>query len=210
MCLILLKNKMITRINNLLKEKSFTKVKLAKQINVLPQTLGNWMMRGRIPNNMVVRIANALNVTADYLLTGNNKTPDNTISFELLNIKDYKGSDLAKFDNIHDVFTVDREWFIDVFKKQPTPTMKIVFAQCESMHPTFTQGDFLLVDTADTNINDGVYIFKVDDRLFIKRLQIMPGKILVISDNKKYESFNLPSDAVIIAKVIDLWKHDTP
>ena len=88
--------------------------------------------------------------------------------------------------------------------------MKIVFAQCESMQPTFTQGDFLLVDTADTNINDGVYIFKVDDRLFIKRLQIMPGKILTISDNKKYESFNLPSDAVIIAKVIDLWKHDTP
>ena len=121
MCLILLKNKMITRINNLLKEKSFTKVKLAKQINVLPQTLGNWMMRGRIPNNMVVRIANALNVTADYLLTGNNKTPDNTISFELLNIKDYKGSDLAKFDNIHDVFTVDREWFIDVLKNNQHP-----------------------------------------------------------------------------------------
>ena len=78
------------------------------------------------------------------------------------------------------------------------------------MQPTFKQGDFLLVDTADTTLNDGVYIFKVADQLFIKRLQLLPGKILAISDNKKYESFELPSDAVIVAKVIDLWKHDTP
>jgi phage repressor protein C with HTH and peptisase S24 domain len=193
-----------------LKTKGIKKVEFARLINVSPQSLNNWFNRTGIPNSQLSNIAKAINVPIDYLLTGDNKMPNNTVSFELLNIKDYKGSDLAKFDNIHDVFTVDREWFIDVFKKQPTPTMKIVFAQCESMQPTFTQGDFLLVDTADTNINDGVYIFKVDDRLFIKRLQIMPGKILVISDNKKYESFNLPSDAVIIAKVIDLWKHDTP
>jgi len=193
-----------------LKTKGIKKVEFARLINVSPQSLNNWFNRTGIPNSQLSNIAKAINVPINYLLTGDNKMPNNTVSFELLNIKDYKGSDLAKFDNIHDVFTVDREWFIDVFKKQPTPTMKIVFAQCESMQPTFTQGDFLLVDTADTNINDGVYIFKVDDRLFIKRLQIMPGKILVISDNKKYESFNLPSDAVIIAKVIDLWKHDTP
>lgn len=193
-----------------LKTKGIKKVEFARLINVSPQSLNNWFNRTGIPNSQLSNIAKAINVPIDYLLTGDNKMPNNTVSFELLNIKDYKGSDLAKFDNIHDVFTVDREWFIDIFKKQPTPTMKIVFAQCESMQPTFTQGDFLLVDTDDTNINDGVYIFKVDDRLFIKRLQIMPGKILVISDNKKYESFNLPSDAVIIAKVIDLWKHDTP
>jgi len=193
-----------------LKTKGIKKVEFARLINVSPQSLNNWFNRTGIPNSQLSNIAKAINVPINYLLTGDNKMPNNTVSFELLNIKDYKGSDLAKFDNIHDVFTVDREWFIDVFKKQPTPTMKIVFAQCESMQPTFTQGDFLLVDTDDTNINDGVYIFKVDDRLFIKRLQIMPGKILVISDNKKYESFNLPSDAVIIAKVIDLWKHDTP
>jgi len=201
---------MINRINKLLKEKGLNKAKLARLIDVLPQTFGNWMMRGRVPNNMVVRIAKALEVSADYLLTGDNKPNANTVSFELLNIKDYQGSDLAKFDNIHDVFTVDRDWFVEVFKKQPTPSMKIVFANCESMQPTFKQGDFLLVDTASTTLNDGVYIFEVDDQLFIKRLQIIPGKVLAISDNKKYESFDLPADAVIIAKVTDLWKHDTP
>jgi phage repressor protein C with HTH and peptisase S24 domain len=105
---------------------------------------------------------------------------------------------------------VDRDWFISVFNKHPTPSMKIVFAQCESMQPTFTAGDFLLVDTASTTIVDGVYIFKVDDHLFVKRLQVMPGKVLAISDNKKYEFFDLPSNAVIIARVTDLWKHDTP
>ncbi len=201
---------MINRINNLLKEKGISKAKLARSIDTLPQTLGNWMMRGRVPNNMVVRIAEALEVSADYLLTGDNKPNINTVSFELLNIADYNASALAKFDDVHDVFTVDRDWFISVFNKHPTPSMKIVFAQCESMQPTFTAGDFLLVDTASTNIVDGVYIFRVDDQMFIKRLQVMPGKVLAISDNKKYESFDLPSDAVIVARVTDLWKHDTP
>ena len=193
-----------------LKDKGIKNAEFARTLGVLPQSVNNWLNRSGIPNAKLSDVANAIGVSIDYLLTGDNKSNTNTVSFELLNIKDYQASDLAKFDNIHDVFTVDRDWFVEVFKKQPTPSMKIVFANCESMQPTFKQGDFLLVDTASTTLNDGVYIFEVDDQLFIKRLQIIPGKVLAISDNKKYESFDLPADAVIIAKVTDLWKHDTP
>jgi transcriptional regulator with XRE-family HTH domain len=193
-----------------LKDKGIKNAEFARTLGVLPQSVNNWLNRSGIPNAKLSDVANAIGVSIDYLLTGDNKSNINTVSFELLNIKDYQGSDLAKFDNIHDVFTVDRDWFVEVFKKQPTPSMKIVFAQCESMQPTFKAGDFLLVDTANTTINDGVYIFRVEIQLFIKRLQIMPGRITALSDNKKYESFDLPADAVIIAKVTDLWKHDTP
>ena len=193
-----------------LKDKGVKNAEFARTLGVLPQSVNNWLNRSGIPNAKLAEVADAIGVSIDYLLTGDNKPNANTVSFELLNIKDYQASDLAKFENIHDVFTVDRDWFMSVFNKEPTLSMKIVFAQCESMQPTFKQGDFLLVDTADTTINDGVYIFKVADQLFIKRLQIMPGKVLAISDNDKYKSFDLPSDAVIVAKVTDLWKHDTP
>ena len=197
------------KIKNLRKSKNMSQQKLADLVGVSQASIQK-IERGLINNPRYLKqIAKALNTSEEFLRFGVD-TSTNIVSFELLNIKDYKGSDLTKFDKVHDVFTVDRDWFIEVFKKEPTLTMKIVFAQCESMQPTFKQGDFLLVDTADTTLNDGVYIFKVADQLFIKRLQLLPGKILAISDNKKYESFELPSDAVIVAKVIDLWKHDTP
>ena len=194
-------------IKTIRKEQKLTQLDLAKRVGVSSVAIAK-IESGitKNPRNLS-EIALALSTTEECLRFGKSA---NTVSFELLNIKDYQASDLAKFDNIHDVFTVDRDWFVEVFKKQPTPSMKIVFANCESMQPTFKQGDFLLVDTASTTLNDGVYIFEVDDQLFIKRLQIIPGKVLAISDNKKYESFDLPADAVIIAKVTDLWKHDTP
>lgn len=193
-----------------LKQKGIKNAEFARSLGVKPQSVNNWLNRSGIPNAKLSEVANVIDVSIDYLLTGINKNTGNTVSFELLNINDYQASDFTKFDNIHDVFTVDHDWFVEVFKKQPTPNMKIVFASCESMQPTFKQGDFLLVDTADTTISDGVYIFRVADQMFIKRLQVMPGKVLAISDNDKYQSFDLPDDAVIIARVTDLWKHDTP
>ena len=194
-------------IKNIRKEQKITQLDLAKKVGVSSVAIAK-IESGMIKNpRNLSKIALALGTTEECLRFCKSS---NTVSFELLNINDYQASDLAKFENIHDVFTVDRDWFMSVFNKEPTLSMKIVFAQCESMQPTFKQGDFLLVDTADTTINDGVYIFKVADQLFIKRLQIMPGKVLAISDNDKYKSFDLPSDAVIVAKVTDLWKHDTP
>ena len=39
--------------------------------------------------------------------------------------------------------------------------------------------------------NDGIYVLGIEDALFVKRLQYLPGKIRVKSDNTMYESFEI-------------------
>jgi phage repressor protein C with HTH and peptisase S24 domain len=56
-------------------------------------------------------------------------------------------------------------------------------------------GDLILVDTSHRDpkaIDHGLFLFKLENRILIKRLQCLPKKILrVLSDNPTYEAFSL-------------------
>ncbi|MBQ9150217.1 helix-turn-helix transcriptional regulator [bacterium] len=63
-----------------------------------------------------------------------------------------------------------------------------------SMYPTIIGGqDQILVDLSKKEIFDGkIYIFRMDNTLFAKRLQKLPkDKIRVISDNADYEPYTI-------------------
>ena len=70
---------------------------------------------------------------------------------------------------------------------------EIIFAQGDSMMPTIDGGDSLLVDHARKEIYDGkIYCVRIDGQLYAKRLQkIPPNKVLIVSDNPKYRSFEI-------------------
>ena len=68
-------------------------------------------------------------------------------------------------------------------------------------------GGLILVDKSITKFkNDGVYIIALDDALYVKRLQILPGrKLKVKSDNLNYDPFEVSLDTDnfhIVGKVI--------
>lgn len=70
---------------------------------------------------------------------------------------------------------------------------EMIFASGDSMLPTIEGGDSLLVDLNRKEIYDGrIYCVRIDGQLYAKRLQkIPPTKIIVISDNQKYQSFEI-------------------
>ena len=70
---------------------------------------------------------------------------------------------------------------------------EMIFASGDSMLPTIVGGDSLLVDLNRKEIYDGrIYCVRIDGQLYAKRLQkIPPTKIIVISDNQKYQSFEI-------------------
>lgn len=72
------------------------------------------------------------------------------------------------------------------------PQCDIIFAKGDSMEPTITGGDSLLVDKSKTEVYDGrIYCIRYEGELYAKRLQkIPPKKIKVVSDNQnKYDSW---------------------
>lgn len=79
----------------------------------------------------------------------------------------------------------------------------------DSMEPTLSQGDVVLVDRSTKRVtNDGLYIVRLDGSLLVKRVQALPGGVLkVTSDNSAYEPFTLRledegRDVAIIGRVV--------
>ena len=72
-----------------------------------------------------------------------------------------------------------------------TPAMGLSVANVngDSMEPTITNGALVLVDHTFANFkSDGIYAFIMDDELYIKRVQNMMGRgLLLKSDNPAYE-----------------------
>ena len=79
------------------------------------------------------------------------------------------------------------EWF---GRSKAKPGIQLVTIKGDSMEPTLPNRAIAFVDS---NINefqgDGIYAFVLDGEAYIKRLQRIPGKIIVISDNTVYEPF---------------------
>ncbi|WP_142887387.1 S24 family peptidase, partial [Klebsiella pneumoniae] len=41
---------------------------------------------------------------------------------------------------------------------------------------------------------DGIYVFGFDGKVYVKRLQMIPDQLLVISDNPRYREWNITKE----------------
>ncbi|MCZ4059176.1 chromophore lyase [Pantoea sp. LMR881] len=94
-----------------------------------------------------------------------------------------------------------------LFNGRPAENIRLIAINNDSMSDTFAPRDQLFVDISVRMFDgDGIYIFTLDDQLYLKRLQLQHKKIAVISDNKRYETWYLSRDEVdslkVLAKVI--------
>lgn len=71
----------------------------------------------------------------------------------------------------------------------------IIYVDGDSMEPTLSHGDRLLVDTREQQhpVINGVYVIRIDDSVYVKRLRwdIESGKYNIISDNIEYSVFQI-------------------
>jgi len=71
--------------------------------------------------------------------------------------------------------------------------LSIIQVAGDSMSPTLSDGDEILVDRADATprLRDGIYVLRMDDALLVKRLALNPvgPRLAVLSDNSAYPSW---------------------
>ena len=82
----------------------------------------------------------------------------------------------------------------------------------DSMSPTIDKGDVVFIDTNVTSYSgEGIYIFAVDNEVYIKRLQRVPGGIYkALSDNKSYDPFEMTSDLFETVTIIGKFVRSLP
>ncbi len=85
--------------------------------------------------------------------------------------------------------------------------LSVIQVEGDSMTPTLSDGDQILVDRADRDrLRDGIYVLRVDDALLVKRLSVSPAtrRLNIISDNQTYPSWPDcdPESVEIIGRVV--------
>lgn len=86
-------------------------------------------------------------------------------------------------------FAFDEAWLRSL-TGSPPDRLSIIRVEGDSMAPTLSAGDDILVDLADCGerLRDGIYVLRADDALVVKRLALHPAgrRVTVQSDNPAY------------------------
>lgn len=209
------------RLRQARKKAGITQSELARRAKVTPSAISQIESGlSKKPDAInLLKIARALDVTPDWLITGKDVAPaparkPDDIGIPIYDIRAAASSFGGGAINHEDIdaqgeIIVPKLWIFERIGK-PIGKLIIIRARGDSMHPTFGDGDFLLLDMPETmpEFHDGIHVFRIGDEVFVKRLQKLPHeRFMAISDNEIYKPFEVAcADIQIIARVIYTWK----
>lgn len=190
-------------------------VALAKAVGISDNAIYKWLSgRGQPSVANLVAVARVARVSIEWLATGEESTqsaqaitravahgdfifmPRNRIRFS-------SGRDgILRSDQVVDSIAFRAAW---VKRRLSTESRDLLLIEVvgDSMAPTVEDSDLILADLAEPRFRqDGIYLLRHDSGLAVKRIQRRPdGKLLVRSDNPKYEAM-VVSTVSVIGRVI--------
>ena len=119
---------------------------------------------------------------------------DGMVEIPILDVEASAGfGAVAASENAQTRFGFDERWLRSLTSAKRA-SLSIVRVTGDSMEPTLSDGDEVLVDASDhaSRLRDGIYVLRADDALVVKRVAIRPGgkQIAIASDNPAYPTWN--------------------
>jgi phage repressor protein C with HTH and peptisase S24 domain len=108
-------------------------------------------------------------------------------------------------ENIIDELPFSTVW---IRKKGSPGNMIVMEVMGDSMYPELEEGDNILVDQSQKQVsNNCVYVIGLDETLQVKRVQSLPGLIILLSANRHYPPVSVQGDEIDTLRVIGkvLW-----
>lgn len=192
------------RVKRMREKRKMSKAALARAAGVSPSTITEIEDGTNEESRKLPRIASALRANPLYLSEG--RQPEDApegggssvsvidratgeISIPQLDVQGSMGHGAIPPDHIDVVrnVVVNRKELEKQCSFTSPQNLQIITGYGRSMKPTFQDGDPLLVDTGVQSVTiDAVYVFEIEDELFIKGLQRLPGgRLRVISHNRE-------------------------
>ncbi|HGM9964243.1 TPA: XRE family transcriptional regulator [Providencia stuartii] len=223
-----MKTTLAQRLKQARKNAGITQNELAKLVGVSQAAIQKIETGKAATSTRLIEISKALNVDPEWLSvgTGDNPVPhiSSSVKIELAddvgNIERYRvevldveasaGEGVIVIDDFIETIT-SIEYSVEEAKRlfggRPAHTIKMITVRGDSMAETFEPRDQIFVDMTVNHFDgDGIYVFVLDNQLYIKRLQKQYKRLAVISDNPRYETWYLDEDAInglyICAKVL--------
>ncbi len=210
---ILIEN-IIDKLKTALELKNDTEV--AKALESDPRLLGTWKKRGTIPYEKIIKLCIRNNINLQWMFSDGSSLPticrDNGLVSEAdgytkvprFEIKASAGGGaIIHSEQIVDHLYFKTEWVKNVLGI-PRDFLALISVQGDSMEPTLSNGDLILIDTRTSRVEDGaIYVVQYEDALLVKRLQKKyDGSVVIRSDNTLYEPEILHGDEAINLKIV--------
>lgn len=117
---------------------------------------------------------------------------------EILDVSVSAGDGLIQDGDVIDVIhsiEYSKDNALCMFGGRPASQIKVINVRGDSMVPTIEPGDLIFVDISINRfVGDGIYVFVFDGKIHVKRLQMLPDHLLVISDNSIYRDWKITKE----------------
>lgn len=198
---------------------------LAKAMNESDQTVTNWSKRG-VSKAGAIKAQGIFGVSSAQIIAGEDHQFQPTAALApapapgmpairvplLANAGSMgMGTEVQHDDVLVGHIALSEQWVQRRIQPTSQAALRFIHAYGDSMHPTFEDGDVLLVDTGvkDPHAIDGVYVMTANDRVYIKRVrQRMDGVVEISSDNptvKTVDVLNGEHSIDVLGRVVWCW-----
>lgn len=152
---------------------------LAEYLGIAANTIQGWRIRGKIPAHIYDKVKITPKKGAFSI-----RLYDVVASAGVGSLVEYEPSrEVELSDSLRMVLGIT----------SPTKA-RMLYMQGDSMAPTLQDGSLIAIESIDNFVNDGIYVFNWEGELFIKRLQRIKDGVRVMSDNGKYEAWEITRD----------------
>ncbi|WP_028864292.1 S24 family peptidase [Psychromonas aquimarina] len=166
--------------------KTATTVDLAKALGIARGTVQNWKNRGNIPD--------AVYLKAQQIAEHGNTPGNDFIALDFYDVEVSAGHGaLVMREDQNDYITFSRKFFDDVLGVNAKDAFMMP-VKGDSMAPTLKNHALIMVNRIQEFSGDGIYVFRFDSRLMVKRLQFSKAGLTVVSDNTTYKEWELTRD----------------
>lgn len=214
------------RVSKRLKEIDMSPSELARKSGI-PVATTYRIINGEIKSpraENLPALAKALRVSIDWLVTGKElqqavaNTVVKSVNNQVIQIPQFDitasmggGNFPPDYQQPVVTITVDKDFFTrQGINVTSGSKLSIITGMGDSMEGTFNSGDPVVVNhEVQSLVEDGVYVFTLGDRLYLKRLQILPSCVRMISDNVKYPPYDIKGEElqglIIHGQVLFAW-----
>ena len=183
---------------------------VSRMLDRNPSYIQQFIKRGsprRLESEDITRLARFFGVK-EQVLGGSPEGTEGMVEIPILDLEASAGfGAIASGENAYTRFGFDERWLRNLTAAKPG-SLSIIRVAGDSMEPTLSAGDEVLVDASDNGrrLRDGIYVIRTDDHLMVKRIAMTPGSrlITIASDNPAYPTWNDmdPAEVHFVGRVI--------
>ena len=166
--------------------------------------------KNKVPTRWIMELASMFDVDAKWLQTGQG-VPGGSLVNDYCNVPKVVarlcagGGSFETGSEVEGYYSFRQDW---LSRKGKPEDMVLMDVMGNSMEPELREGDMVLVDQSQKSVlAGGIYAVGVEDTVMVKRIEKLPGRLVLLSDNPDYSPISLSGDELQSVRMIGriLW-----